>query len=281
MVMAEKQVEAPRIRIITPTAIPRLGYVDAFNAMRDKGGLTSNVIHDDVLVKLWDKLTDEQRAELRKYYPAWAREIVVYPAEGGVFKAGQHVEDGNWFFPTHSIPKEAIDRPGVGLFVDPKNLYVEGKRVVVEADPSSIVLLTNFMQKEGWSRVDERTRIPLAVSSNGVPDGQQRYFWRISGQGVRPLARGVDDFVRRDVGALYRRDYRFGVASLSLTQAEPALAVAPAEKNADVFMRGATKEELRETLRDADACLSKLAETSKAELLDPLRRLVNNIGIKE
>ena len=206
-------------RTIVPTGL-RLDYIGAFNAVREKGGLPSNILHDEVLVK-----SDDWK-QLKSYYPAWAREVLVYPKPYGKFRKGKDVadahEDGSgrlWIFPASSMPEEAVGRKGIGLFVDPQYVRVEGKRVIIEADPKSIVVLSKFMQKDGWGEVDERTGIPLAITSESEGFDGKRYLWRIDGAGVRPLFRGWHNFgiySRQCILAYYRQDYAFGVGLVEL-----------------------------------------------------------------
>ena len=203
-------------QVILPTG-EKLGWLDARKSVQSKGGLPSQVLHDDVLVRseVWKGLIG--------YYAAWAREVLVYPAKGGQFKKGKDVVDAHkdgaereWVFPVSSIPEEAVERAKVGLFVDPESVEVTDKRVVVLASPKNVVVLPSFIQTNGqMGQVDERTRVPLEVVSEVAErliDDQKRWLYRVDGSGVRPLVRGDVDFDRRDVNANGRHGDAFGVA---------------------------------------------------------------------
>ncbi|MDE1860250.1 MAG: hypothetical protein KGH72_00865 [Candidatus Micrarchaeota archaeon] len=220
--MTQRQIEVPRKQIIVPTG-ERMGYLAAREAVRDNGGLPSNVLHDDTLV-----YSDAWKA-LRRigYYAAWAREVLVYPSTYGKFRKGKDAVDAfrdrsgrEWIFPASSIPQEALERAKVGLFVDPQHIEVGDKRVVVESEPQLVVVLSLFRQNQGQrGKVDERTRVPLEVPHDaayyGLPEDQVRWLWRTGGVGVRPLAReGLPN--RQVVGAAWGQDSRLGVASVQL-----------------------------------------------------------------
>ena len=198
-----------------PVIVPigeRKGWLEARKSVQDKGGLPSNVLHDDILVGLWPTLPDAEKAKLRGYYPAWAREVLVHPAKGDQFKKGKDVVDAHkddagreWVFPVSSMPEEAVGRAKVGLFVDPESVEVTGSRVVVLASPKNVVVLPSFIQENAqMGKVDERTRVPLEVApevAEMLTHDQKRLLYRINGVGVRPLVRVVFDLDGRDVFA--------------------------------------------------------------------------------
>ncbi|MBU0591309.1 hypothetical protein KKD40_03770 [Candidatus Micrarchaeota archaeon] len=283
--------EVLRRQVIKPTG-ENAGWLDARNSVKNKGGLQSNVLHDDVLVKLWPKLSEQERDQLKSYYPAWAREVLVYPTKGGQLRKGVDVVDGyeddagrNWILPASSIPEQAVGRKSICLFVDPDSVEVSDKKVVVLAEPQSIIVLSSFIQESGQiGQVDERTRVPLEVSqkvAEGLSDDQKRWLWRVDSEGVRPLVRAVADFYgRRYVYADNRHDVAFGVASVGLEEAAPRVRVAAAPENQGIIVKGVTLEAFRAMVGDADASLSDLAQTVRSEKLGALYRLVQALEIK-
>jgi len=211
-------------KVIIPSG-QNLGWLEAREAVKDKGGLPSNVLHDDVLVR------SEAWKQLGVYYPAWAREVLVYPAKGDTFKKGEDVVDVHidekgrkWVFPASFIPEEAVGKEKVGLFVDPEDAKVEdynGEPAVI-IYPKSIVVLHGFIQEsvvEG--RVDEDTRIPLEVApevAEKLAEDQKRWLYRRDGAGVEPLVRyagGALEIVRRGVTADDGHNVALGVGYVS------------------------------------------------------------------
>lgn len=283
-------VEVQKRQVIKPTG-ENAGWLNARKSVQDKGGLPSNVLHDDVLVKLWPTLSEPEKAKLRGYYAAWAREVLVYPAKEGQFKKGKDVVDAHkdeqgreWVFPASSMPEEAVGRDKVGLFVDPQNVEVNSKRVVVLAEPKSIVVLTPFIQSNGgMGLVDEKTRVPLEVApevAERLTEDQRRWLYRVDGAGVRPLVRDVTG--RRYVYALYgRRDCAFGVAYVGLEEAAPKIAVAKAPEDQGLLVKGVSLEQFRTLVGDANVSLSELGQTVRPEKLEAMRRLVQALEIKE
>jgi hypothetical protein len=174
-----------------------VGWLSARELVRDMGGLPSNLLHDEILMRRPDDLL---RLNSQKYYGAWAREVVVHPEKNTEFKKGKdlidQVEDREgkkWTFPASSIPEAAIGRKGVSLFVDPKDVEVDYKRVVILAEQKSIVVLTPFIQNnDEVGKVHETTRMPLYVeieTRERLLHDQIRKLFRTDGASVRPIVR--------------------------------------------------------------------------------------------
>ena len=202
MIMEVKNEVSKRLIIISRGQ--QLNYPDSVEAVaklfkeerRGDGKLSPHTLHDDVLVTLWDRLTKDEKTEVTKYYPAWAREVLVYPGPNVKLKKGMDIVDTftdnqgrEWIFTASSIPYEAIGREKVGLFVDPNHIEVDFQRVVISAQPESVIIQTKFLQKSGWGIVDEATRIPSEADLYMAPIHKRRYLARSHGAGVRPLAR--------------------------------------------------------------------------------------------
>ena len=230
MVTAELRT-ATQKQVITYTG-KDMGYLDAREFVRDKGGLPSNVLHDDILVRS----EDWKQLRAQNYYSAWAREIYVYPEKNGRFEIGKNVVDAvvdnmgrQWVFPASLIPKEAFDMEKPSLFVDPgndpKSIEVTDKRVAI-AGTVSITVINPSIQINGQvGKVDEATRVPLYVDEalrSRLTDAEKRWLYRIDGAGVRPLVRDCDIVYcgRRGVVACCWLDDVFGVGWVSLAQAE-------------------------------------------------------------
>ena len=272
-----------RTQKIIPTG-EHAGWLKAREALRDKGGLPSNVLHDDVLVRSdqWKKLTE--------YYPAWAREVLVYPAKNGQFRKGEDVVDSfedeagrKWIFPASSIPEEAIGRHKVGLFVDPGSVEVTDKKVIISAKSQSAVVLGPFIQDDGLSGiVDDETRVPLESEREPVED-QKRWLYRVKGSGVRPLVRDVYGYYygRRLVRAGDWLGKAFGVAYVGLEEAAPKVQVQTAPEDQGLLVKGVTLEQFRELVGDANVSLNDLAQTVKPEKLEALVRLAQALEIKK
>ncbi len=184
--------------------IIRLGYLDARKKAMEAGGrLPSNITHDDYLVMSEDWKTIQQ------LWPAWAREIVVYPQQGGTFTQGVDAIDAEtgWMLPASELLKahqlrEIFGIQTAGLFIDPEDIVEDKGRMVVV--PRTIVVLHGILQQNGWGMVDEATRMPLEAEKavfDALPENEKRYFWRIAGVGVRPLVRSAGGLLDwRDVG---------------------------------------------------------------------------------
>ncbi len=168
----------------------RFDYLGAFKLVSThRLHLPSNVLHDDYLVhsEKWEPLKE------RNYYSAWAREILAYPEEDGVFVQGKDIVDSKtgWTLPASYIPPNAIGEKGIGLFIDPGMIHEESRNIII--NPKTIIVLHGLLQDGTVGKVDERTRIPLQTEVlllGQLSDEEKRSFYRISGVGVRPLARG-------------------------------------------------------------------------------------------
>jgi hypothetical protein len=204
------RLDIPKRQVIVPVYDKYLRvakWLEAWRDVREKGGLPSNVLLDDILVCPGDV---EQLSTKDHYYNVWigmwAKEILVYPEVNGKFKKGIDVKDDvretngrplwdrgwrcwDWIFPASCIPEEAIGKKGVGLFVDPEAIEDREGNVVILAKPESVIVITPFMQRSGWGKVDDKTRVPLQTPVKDLPFDQVRYFLRTKGSGVRPIAR--------------------------------------------------------------------------------------------
>lgn len=246
MVISKGQAGQAKTRQIIQTG-QRLSYIEAFNSVRDRGGLPSNLLHDDILIRSGDW------KQLKSYYAAWAREVLVYPEQKGKFKKGEDVVDAygdeagrTWVFPASSMPEEAVGKIGVALFVDPQNVRIDGKRVIIEADPKSITIISPFLQENGWGKVDERTKVPLALAPDTGEFDARRYLWRINGIGVRPIVRdrdGIGD--RRTVYAIYGREGAFGVGLVGHAGAVQEIEAAKATTEKSMVKGGLSVEQFK------------------------------------
>ncbi|MEK6981756.1 MAG: hypothetical protein AABX38_02395 [Candidatus Micrarchaeota archaeon] len=279
-------VQVQKRQVIVPTG-QDLSWLEARKAVKEKGGLPSHVLHDDYLVgsEKWKELPSG-------YYAAWAREVLVYPEQSGQFRKGIDVVDVNkdnagreWILPASSIPEQAIGRAKVGLFIDPEQVEVNDKRVVIL--PKSVVVLEGFIQESGTAgKVDEKTRVPLEISKelfDNLSDSEKRWLFRISGVGVRPLIRGFDRYgiYGQGVSADRGHDNGYGVAYVGLEEAAPKIEVARAPENQGILVKGVTLEAFRAIVEDANASLSDIAQTVRPEKLEALSRLIKALEIKE
>jgi hypothetical protein len=189
--------------------------------------LASNVLHDDYL------RTDRWKDIKPAYQASWAREILVHPAKGSRFRAGEDVVDSQTRW---TVPGKYLTDPGfingdafmkgVGLFIDPRDIRSYRGRVVVI--PASITLLCPFIQESdkmgNAGKADGATRIPLDLDSGN--EQEMRWIYRMPGVGVRPIARfpyGVffvngGQFICGDC----RPEYELGVAVESVDGPEDA-----------------------------------------------------------
>jgi len=208
-------------RIIVPLLGPdgkpiKAGYLEARKLAAAQGGqLPSHVLHDDVLVKLWDTLPEAEKAKLNEYYPAWVRELVAHPAKDGEFVSGSDIVDSKtgWILPWSEviklIPASELSGKKKGLFIDPRDIVTErGKTIVL---PASIILLHPFIQTSGEAgKVHEATRVPLAIE----PQTEEEKRWLIRGDDVRIgllVRNGSLHGVRRGVGAVCGASNGLGV----------------------------------------------------------------------
>ena len=188
-------------------------WLKARDLVKDKGGLPSNVLHDDVFIysDAWKSLCEQN------YYPSWAREVLIYLEQDVKFKKGEDVVDMDndgvgrkWIFPASQIPEETIGKENVALFVDPQEVEVDNKRVVILANPKSITIIYTFPQTSGWGVADPKTRIPLDKLTEGTPEHELRYLKRIFGPCVQPPLREYSSSFQcmRTVFAV-RCDYKY------------------------------------------------------------------------
>lgn len=253
------------------------GYLEARRMTKDKGGLPSNVLHDDYLARAGDW------EDLIKIYPAWAKEVLVYPEKGGRFKKGRDVVDSTedkkgrrWILPASCVPEEATERENVGLFVDPGIITEEKDKVVIHS--KSAVILSRFIQESGkGGKVDEQTRIPLEVGHElweKLPGKEKRWLYRIEGVGVRPLVREY----------LFDRDHwQDIVTSLSPDKISYAAYVGLEETTAEKtplgkvtgrLVKDALLGELRALVGDASAEIEEVLQSMGPEKLEATRRLL-------
>ena len=198
-----KKTEGPRIRSLNNR---KLTYLEARNAAEPYGGLPTNALHQKILVETYDW----KSPELKGYYPAFAREMSIYPYAGETMKKGEDVinvdnKGRKWVYPAYCIPDEAINKVGKALMVNPRKIIEEEKEVTVIANPyKDVTILSNFPQSTGWTRTF----------------GANNYIWRLAEAGVWPLVRYFGDVVnRRGVDVGYRLGDRFGVGYESIEEA--------------------------------------------------------------
>ncbi len=200
-----------------------LGYLKARKVAEPYGGLPRNVTHKRTLVD------SDDWTGLRSYYPAWAREILVYPESNGTFKKDEDIVDSykdkegrEWVFPAYCVPDEAVDKKNVALFVTPFAIAEDASSVTVIAGSRKVVVLSNFPQRSHWGTVDEKTGIPLSAKNVDIWSNTSGYLCRLDTAGVRPLLRYYDRYFvdgSRAVVADYEHDLGFGVGVESLEEA--------------------------------------------------------------
>jgi hypothetical protein len=215
----------------------RAGYLEARELVAAKNmKLASHVLHDDYLAG--GHMPDEVHA----IYPAWAREILVYPQEKGRFTKGKDVVDSEtgWVVPGSLLtdprfinadafmksfnlllelglidsglkgiaPPDLLFMERTGLLIDPGDFDTnnKGNTVIV---PESIVLLYPFIQESsgysGFGKTDEITRVPLDLALHNEQGDKQLY--RIAGVGVRPLVRIRAPISDPDLNGTYYCDF--------------------------------------------------------------------------
>ncbi len=271
-----KEQEPSFERTIVPDGM-KADWLAARKIAEEKGGLPPYALHDDILARSTDW------ARFRGYYPAWARELLVYPAPGKVFERGRNVVDATkdkngryWIFPATCIPEKALGKKGVGLFVTPIDVVVKDQYVIIIAEPKSVFTLDNFIQdKSGIGIVDEVTRIPLRTDRatlEKLDETEKRSFWRVTTSGVRPICTGFD---------LADRDFRCGPITNIKVSGTFGVGHAEAIDTAiKVDLHSRTPDQLRTLIRDARANLNELLKTEKPERLDGIRRLLRVLGVK-
>jgi hypothetical protein len=262
------------------------GYLEARRITKGKGGLPSNVLHDNYLTRTSDW------EDLIKIYPAWAREVLVYPESGGLFKKGRDVVDSQedkkgrrWILPASCVPEEATERENVGLFVDPEAITEEKDKVVIHS--KSTVILSRFIQESGkGGKVDEKTRIPLEVDPElweTLPDKEKRWLYRLEGVGVRPLVREYlfDRDHWQDVVASLGPD-RISYATYTGLEVdtEKKMQIGKAPEHQGILMKGATLEGLRALVEDANAEIEEALQKLGLEKLEATRRLIQELGLQ-
>jgi hypothetical protein len=133
---------------------------------------------------------------------AWfADELLAYPREGGVIIRGVDFRSapdrlGRIFeLPASCIPLKALGRPGVGLFIPPKEVD-ESKpgRIIVLADPKEIIIVEPFIQKDwAWGKPHAATMVPVDIQTGA--DGKRletinmRWFGRNTDATLAPIMR--------------------------------------------------------------------------------------------
>ena len=269
-------------------------WLNARNVVKDMGGLPPHILHDE-----YSKLSSIELSLNNlpdNFRRVWARELLIYPEKNGQFKKGKDVVDAfkdnlgrNWVFPASLMPEQAIKRANVGLFVDPEQVEISEERVVILAQPDSIVVLDSFLQNSEWGKVDEATRIPLKVSEDIMdllPETQKRNLYRIAGSGVRPLSRyyHLGEYVyASDYGTKNAVAYVIAEGSASrdvevVRFDETAITTyrnMPAEINSPVI------RVLGATLDDAEAEYRRLTpEIINSTQLIAIRRLLDSLAIK-
>ncbi len=202
-----EKTKMPKIRSLNNRKNRKLTYIEARKAAEPYGGLPTNALHQKTLVET----DDWNNPELKSYYPAFAREMSIYPKAGETMKKGEDVIDAflddkgrKWIYPSYLIPDEAIGKAGKALMVNPRKIIEEEKEVTIIADPNKdVTILSHFPQSS------DRTRI----------FGADNFVLRVSGAGVRPLVRGFGGYDdRRVVGVYCRFGGRFGVGYESLEE---------------------------------------------------------------
>lgn len=201
-------------------------FLDAFKETKARGGLPSNVLLDDRLVKssFYEKLKDSLRNYW--YWGAWAREMIAYPEKYGVFQKRDFKDYYyNWIIPGKYIPQKVIGKKGLCLVITPKDLQVvNGEVRVIPAN----VIVQSFPQTDGWYDFNKATRVPIDAQPKSDEYEAKRYLWRRNEQSLRPLVRddgGVDD--RRGVVCYGGPDRAHGVgvvepqAKLKLDRNQP------------------------------------------------------------
>ncbi len=236
----------------------------------------------------------------------WADELLAHPVKDGVFQSGKDVVDAltGMILPASYMPKKAVGRKDVGLFIVPEDVREERGKVIVHAQ--SVIVLEGITQvSDQWvpGKPDVVTKIPLVVSEEEfkrLPEEERRWLYRIAGEGVRPLVRGhyygdCDAWIRYDkryVYAGFGQDVAFGVAGLPAIEGGAPQKLSPL----DEAMQRATQralvdigaiehvrglEYIQELVGKADATVQELSATVLPEKLAPIRELLESLRAKE
>ncbi|GEM_PF-5996878 len=260
--------EVPRRQVILPTN-QKTDWLNARVLVADKGGLPPHVLHDEILIKLWATLPETEKAKLRAYYPAWARELHANPGKDGSFQKGQDLFDqaDRTVVPWGEIVRlgmtDAIIGPRVSLVIDP-GIKPEGVQIekykgidnVAVIHPESIAIITPDIRISGnRGQVDERTGVPREVTQEtleGLTFEQIRIlFAKMDILSVRPLVRSDGSFNtydRQDVVAYFRRVVAFGAAYVGLSEQSEAI----------------------NSSRQFDSIFTEMAETQRRSVTGPM-----------
>ena len=195
-----EKVKMPKIRSLKED----LSYLEARKAAEPYGGLPTNALHQKTLVET----DDWNNPELKGYYPAFAREMSVYPKPWETMK-GEDIIDAfldykgrKWVYPSYCIPDEAIGGADKALIVNPRKIVEEEKEVTVIANPyKDVTVLSDFPQSSGWTQTF----------------GADNLVLRVSGAGVRPLVRYFYGY-GRPVDVSHGLGDRFGVGYESIEE---------------------------------------------------------------
>jgi len=199
--------QSARKPIILPAG-ERASYTEALRAARNSGGLPTNVQIDDFLMA---RRMLQECANVPDFWmpleriglgTVWLRNGLAYPTTDRKFKKRRDIVDSfdgpfnlTWVLAASSVPSEAFATRGIGLFFEIQNLTRRGRFIVVETDPSQVVILEGFPQRAAsWGRMDKKTRIPLEVKPKALaklPEERKRRLLRLNLQGVRPLSRDL------------------------------------------------------------------------------------------
>ncbi len=198
-----EKTKMPKIRSLNKD----LGYLEARKAAEPYGGLPTNALHQKTLVETYDW----KSPELKGYYPAFAREMSVYPESDETMKKGEDVIDAfpdnkgrKWIYPSYCIPDEAIGQSDKALMVNPRKIVEEENEVTIIADPNKdVTILSNFPPDAGgWTRTF----------------GTDNLIYRRGTAGVRPLVRGYYHHYDRRIIAVYWHSDSFRVGYESIEE---------------------------------------------------------------
>ncbi|MFH2106001.1 MAG: hypothetical protein ABII22_01970 [Candidatus Micrarchaeota archaeon] len=119
----------------------------------------------------------------------WTNEFLVFPAIGRMFEKDVDVVDHYsrdkrvWLLPREYVPQEAIGIPRAALLIDPVEVEINSRLVVVH--PVSIKILFGFQQEPSFvGKADPDIGLPLVGACSQT---ELRFLYRISETGVRPL----------------------------------------------------------------------------------------------